>query len=205
MYNDSFIFQTESGEMFRSNYSVDENGNLGIQDTRLPVERVIEFKTTNPTDTNEDNAMRDSIIAYLANQGITVNADISDDDLMAKYNEALVANQGDNNADGQGDIAEIVNNAVSSAMKPLNEKIDGLESQLQANSNQELEELAQFVVNSKKRPEFDLEGLKALGINTVRNIAANCGHSTGIGSTAHINDDQDSEFTVNTDVSELPE
>ena len=173
VYDDYFIFETKN-EMFKSNYEVDDLDNVSIQDTRLPVERVVEFKPINSTDIKEDNAMRDSIIAELAKLGITVNADVTDAELMAKYKEALVANEGDDGADGEN-VAEIVANAIKEAINPLTEKISGLETQLTANSNKDLEELAQFVVSSKKRPEFDLESLKSLGVDTVRNIAANCG------------------------------
>jgi hypothetical protein len=202
VFDDSFIFNTSDGEMFRSNYTVDELGNVAIQDTRLPVERVVEFKPINTTDTDEDNAMRDQIIAELGKLGITVNAEISDADLMAKYNQALIANNGDDGSDKKG-VAEIVANAVKDAMAPLTEKIGSLETQLTANSNKELEDLSQFVVSSKKRPEFDLDGLKALGVDKVRDIAANCGFSAGIGSTMHVNDNESDTFKTN--VEDLPE
>lgn len=200
--NDSFVFETQSEELFQSNYSVDDNGNIAIQDTRLPVERVVEFRPINSTTTNEDNAMRDQIIAELGKLGITVNTEISDADLMAKYNQALTANNGDDSS-GDKSVAEIVANAVKDAMKPLTEKIGSLETQLTANSNKELDDLAQFVVSSKKRPEFDLDGLKALGVDVVRSIAANCGFSASIGSTMQVNDNQSDTFVTNVD--DLPE
>jgi len=200
--DDSFVFETQSGELFKSNYSVDDNGNIAIQDSRLPVERVVSFPPINTTDTDEDNAMRDQIIAELGKLGITVNAEITDADLMAKYNQALIANTGDDGSDGKS-TAEIIANAVKEAMTPLTEKIGSLETQLTANSNKELEDLAQFVVSSKKRPEFDLDGLKALGVDTVRSIAANCGFSAGIGSTMQVNNNESDTFVTNVD--DLPE
>lgn len=203
VFDDTFIFETSDNEMFSSNYSIDELDNLSIQDTRLPVERVVEFKPINSTDTEEDNAMRDSIIAELGKLGITVNADISDADLMAKYNQAVIANQSDEGADGEKGVAEIVANAVKEAINPLTDKISNLETQLTANSAKELEELAQFVVSSKKRPEFDIDGLKALGVDTVRSIAANCGFSSGVGSTMHVNNTESDNIVTNVD--DLPE
>tara|TARA_R110002051_G_scaffold324424_2_gene421616 strand:+ start:17592 stop:18947 length:1356 start_codon:yes stop_codon:yes gene_type:complete len=201
VYDDYFIFETKN-EMFKSNYEVDDLDNVSIQGTRLPVERVVEFKPINSTDIKEDNAMRDSIIAELAKLGITVNADVTDAELMAKYKEALVANEGDDGADGEN-VAEIVANAIKEAINPLTEKISGLETQLTANSNKDLEELAQFVVSSKKRPEFDLESLKSLGVDTVRNIAANCGFTSSIGSTMHVNNTESDAFVTN--VADLPD
>jgi len=204
VFDDSFIFNTSEGEMFRSNYTVDELDNVSIQDTRLPVERVVEFKPINTTDTNEDSAMRDSIIAELAKMGITVNTEISDSELMAKYNEAVIANvKGDESTGGDEGLAEIVANAVKEANKPLTDKISNLEKQLTDNSNDELEELAQFVVSTKKRTEFELDELKALGINAVRKIAANCGFSSSVGNTMHLNNTESDIFKTNID--DLPE
>jgi hypothetical protein len=203
VFDDTFIFSTSKGEMFRSNYVLDNQDNLSIQDTRLPVERVVEFKPINSTDTKEESAMRDSIIAELVEFGISVNTDITEADLMAKYKEALIANTGDDGANEVKGLAEIVANAVTAANKPLTDKISNLETQLTANSNKELEDLAQFVVSSKKRPEFDLEQLKSLGVDTVRSIAANCGFSTGVGSTMQVNN-TDSDSIV-TDITQLAE
>jgi len=200
--DDSFVFETQSGELFKSNYTVDELGNIAIQDTRLPVERVVSFPPINTTDTEEDSAMRDSIIAELAKLGIKVNTEITDAELMAKYNEALVANKGDDTQDEKG-MAELIANEFSKAVKPLIEKIDGLETQLTANSDKELTELADFIVNSKRRPEFDVEGIKALGLAKAKAIASNCGFSNGIGSTMHLNNSESDTFKTNVD--DLPE
>ena len=204
VFDDSFIFETKEGEMFRSNYLVDDKDNVSIQDTRLPVERVVEFKSINPTETNEDNAMRDQIIAELGKLGITVNADVSDADLMAKYNEALTANTGDDNADDKEDISSLVSNAVTAALKPLNEKIESLETQLLSNSNKELDDLASVIVNSGKYTGLDVDDVKSFGLDKVKSMAANCGVTIGIGSTMQINN-QESDFQVNTKVEDLPE
>ena len=102
IYDDYFIYRTKSGELFRSNYTIDQKGNLEIQDTRLPVERIVEYKPQNqPT---EENAMRDTMLAELQDMGISVNADISDTALLAKYNKALIANAGEQ--DAQDDIPQ---------------------------------------------------------------------------------------------------
>jgi hypothetical protein len=202
VFDDSFIFHTSEGEMFRSNYTVDDLDNVSIQDTRLPVERVVEFKPINTTDTNGDSAMRDQIIAELAKLGITVNAEITDAELMAKYNEALTANKGDDTQD-PGNIAEIVANAVKDAVEPLTQKINGLETKLQEDSDKELTELADYIVNSKQRPEFTADQIKGLGVDTARSIAANCGFSQGIGSTMQVNNHESETFVTNVD--DLPE
>lgn len=202
---DTFVFETRSGELFQSNYSVDDNGNVAIQDTRLPVERVVEFKPINPTEEpNEDNAMRDQIIAELVKLGIKVNAEITDAELMAKYNEALIANQGDGDgAGGSEEMADLVANALKTALEPLNTEITGLKEQLTSNADKELTDLATLIVNSKKYPELDVDKIKSLGMETVKKMAANCGVSHGIGSTSHVNNSDSDTFKTN--VEDLPE
>lgn len=204
VFDDSFIFETKSNEMFRSRYSIDELNNLSIQDTRIPVERVVEFKTINPTESEEDNAMRDTIIAELDKLGIKVNADISDDDLMAKHKEALLAaNTSEDDKKEDLELSELVANAVSAAIKPLNDEISTLQTTITANSDKELSDLATQVVNSGKYPDLDESDIKSLGLDKAKAMAANCGISHGIGSTMHVNDN-DSE-TFKTNVEDLPE
>lgn len=197
---DSFVFETPSGELFKSNYIVDELGNINIQDTRLPVERVVEFKPINPTGSEEDNAMRDTIIAELGKLGITVNADISETDLMAKYNKSLLAANADD--DSNKELSELVENAVSTAITPLNEEISNLKTSITANSDKELDELAISIVNSKKYPSLDESDIKSLGLDKAKAMAANCGISHGIGTTMHVNDEPE---TFKTNVDDLPE
>ena len=186
--------------MFRSNYIIDDKNNLSIQDTRLPVERVVEFRPINPTETQEDNAMRDQIIAELAKLGITVNTDISDADLLAKHSKALLeANKAD---DGEGelkDISEVVANAVKTAIEPLNTEISNLKTSITANADKELADLATQVVNSGKYPGLDEAKVKGLGLDTVKTMASNCGVSHSIGSTMHSNDDNSEVFKTNID------
>ncbi len=200
VYDDYFIYETESGELFQSNYFIDEKDNLGIQDTRLPVERVTEYRPINPTETTEDNAMRESIIEELAKMGITVNADISDAEIQTSYKEALTANSDQSDKAG---IAEIVENAVKETTQHMNDKISGLEADLKANSEQELKGLAAQVVNSGKYPALEQADIESLGIEKVKAMAANCGVSHGIGSTM-LNEITESE-AFKTNVADLPE
>lgn len=207
---DSFVFETKTGELFKSSYLVDDLGNVSIQDTRLPVERVVLFKPINSTDTDEDNAMRDQIIAELGKLGIKVNAEISESDLMAKYKEALIANNGDGGGadgeggtDGENEMSIMLTNALAEALKPHMTIIEDLQSQINSNTNKELDDLAASIVTSKKRPELSLENLKSLGLEKVKEMAANCIPSYSIGSTMHHNNTESGNIVTN--IADLPE
>lgn len=197
VFDDTFIFETESNELFKSNYVIDELDNLSIQDTRLPVERVVEFKPINPTETQEDSAMRDQIIAELVKLGITVNADISDADLGIQYKEALTVNK-DENADDKKD-----DNLLANSIKELTDKVSSLETKLTANSDKELDSLATSIVSSKMYPNLDESDIKSLGLDKAKAMAANCGVSHSVGSTMLNNDDNAETFKTN--VEDLPE
>jgi hypothetical protein len=198
VYDDSFIYETQSNEMFRSSYVVDEKDNVSIQDSRLPVERVIEFRPINPTESTGDNAMRDSIIAELSKMGITVNADISDIELLSTHSEAvkaqaLKANEVKEEKE-ELNVNEIVDNAVKAA----------LSNQLKANQESEIDALTITIVNSGKYPDLAADDLKALGLEKVKQLAANCGVSHGIGSTMLNNEIEESDV-LKTNVADLPE
>ncbi len=209
---DSFVFETMSGEMFKSNYSVDNQGNIEVQNTRIPVERVVSFPPINSTEKDEDNSMRDAIIAELGKLGVTVNAEISKVDLMAKYKEALIAkNKGDGddaNTDDKDDkggkeLAEIVANTVKKAIEPLLTKISGLEAEIKTDLNKELDDLSNIVANSDKYPDMEAITIKSLGLEKVKSMAANCGASYSVGNTTHVNNTE-SDIIV-TNVEDLPD
>jgi hypothetical protein len=99
----------------------------------------------------EGDAMRETMIAALKAKGVTVNASISDADLLDKYNQSLAVNaQGDDedtetnadydkDADANKDEEEPESNAgdseVMNAIKALSEKVDAMQSKMSANEN----------------------------------------------------------------------
>ncbi len=203
VYNNYFIYDVK-GDLFKSYYIIDEHDNLEIQDTRIPVERVVEYKTITSTDINKDNAMRDQIIAELTQLGITVNTDISETELMAKYKEALIANTAGSDDDaGKEDLAVIVANAVKAATKPLSDQVNELKANIVANTETKLTELSEFIVNSNKYPDLTVDDIKGLGIEKVRAMASNCGTSHSISNTMQFN--QTNSDTLKTNVSDLPD
>jgi len=198
VYDNWFVYETKQGDLFQSNYTI-EKDEINIQGSRIPVERVTEFKPIKAAESKEDNAMRDTIIAKLEELGIEVNAEISDSDLMAKYDESLKINKDKS----KPELSDIVANAVSAAISPLNEEISNLKSTITANSDKELDKLAISIVNSKKYPSLDESDIKSLGLDKAKAMAANCGVSHGIGSTMHVNEEPDT--FIKTNVEDLPE
>ena len=151
--------------------------------------------------------MRDTIIEQLKKLGITVNADISDEDLAKKLNDVLLKANKDAEEENESkeakDISDLVANAVSAAVDPLKNEISNLKTTITANSNKELTELATSIVNSKKFPGFELSDILDLGLDKAQVMAANCGVSYSIGSTMSVNDNK--VETLKTNVEDLPD
>ena len=209
VFDDTFIFETPGGEMFRSNYAIDDNGNLEIQDTRLPVERVVEFRPINQPP-NEDNAMRDTIIAELAKMGITVNTEISDADLKAEYDKAmLAANAGSNDSvTGAGDPATVQANAdLAATVTTQAAEIDALQTNAKARDDADLAVKIKQIQTNSKYKALNEPTLKAIHANDAESFESMYNDSItsyGLGSTTHIVDDA-GDFAVNTKVEDLPE
>jgi len=198
VYNDTFIYENENS-LYQSNYTID-NGDIKISDTRLPVKRVVEYKQDIST-IKEDNVMRDAIIAELAKMGITANAELSDAELLALYNEKLTANN-DGSEDAQ--MLEKLTQVVNSAIEPLKTELTQVKTELSTNSDKELTQLAEVVVNSGKYAGLDLEDVKSLGAEKVRGMAANCQTAFGINSTFN-NQEKDDSLNLSVNVADLPE
>ena len=105
----------------------------------------------------EGDAMRDTLIAMLAAKGITVNAEISDADLLAKYNEANTP-----------DIAAAINAAIA----PLTEKLEAVNAELAANKDKEIDALAKQAAPLLGLDEAEA---KALGVNALHKTLAKHG------------------------------
>jgi hypothetical protein len=118
--------------------------------------------------TNEGvDPMRETMIAALSAKGISVNADISNADLLAKYNESLAANAGDSEDDSKLD-------AVVNSVAALNARFDKLEQKANAEQEAEKAELVSKVVahkafglNEDAAKSMQVEALQAM-VNSIK-------------------------------------
>jgi len=141
----------------------------------LPVERDVAYV---PKTNQKGDAMKELMLAALAAAGVTVNADMTDDDLLIAYNK-LQATQNSDDAGAASDdtgLADVVNNAL----KPVVEKLEGLEAKINQKDTDETDRLAEIVGNSDKYAGLDVEAAKKLDLDTLKGMAANCGNAHGI-------------------------
>jgi hypothetical protein len=115
----------------------------------------------------EGDAMRETLIAALAAKGITVNAEITDGELLAKYNES--------NKVEVPDVAA----AINTALAPLTATVAKLQGELTANADKELDALAK-----QAAPLMGLEEAeaKAMGVNALHKVLAKNGVTVGVDS-----------------------
>ena len=165
----------------------------------IPVDRDVTYI---PKTNQKGDAMKDLMLKALADAGVTVNADTADDELLAKYNELLAAQ---NSSDDPGASDEEANSAdaVANALKPVLEKLDGLEAKFNEQDTATVNQYAEVVGNSDKYPGLDVEAAKKLDVDTLKGMAANCGTAHGVPLTV-INGgkSEDETFAVPT---EMPE
>jgi|GEM_PF-1729706 len=128
----------------------------------------------------EGDAMRETLIAALKAKGITVNAEITDGDLLAEYNKQNTP-----------DVAA----AVNAAMAPLTEKLAAVELELAGNKDKELDAIA-----AQAAPLMGLEEAeaKALGVNALHKVLAKNGVTVGAPiATNHESPEEKKESGIN--------
>ncbi len=187
LFESEVIFQARE-ELFTVPYRIDD-GMVTIVGIPVPVERVVSF---NPKQNSKGEAMKDLILNYFKEHNIEVNENMTDDELFAKYNEHLQANQETGNTDdGNGQGNELAD-AVANALKPVVDKLDSLEGKFNAQASEDLDKYAETVANSGKYPGLDVDSAKLLGLDKLREMAANCGGSFGL-SPVHNSQSQDDD------------
>lgn len=167
LFTDRVIFWSKD-QLFEVPFMLDPEGAATIVGIPVPVNREVTYIPK--TNQSEGDAMKELMLKALADAGITVNAEISDDELLAKYNE-LQANQSEG-----GDTGVEITNALQS----LTQKIDGLEAKMNSVETAELDRLAEVVANSGKYPGMDAEAAKLLGVDKLKELAANCQSAFGL-------------------------
>ncbi len=172
---DDRVIYVLGDQFFSVPYTVG-NGVVTITGIPVPVERDVSFV---PKTNQKGDAMKELMLKALADAGVTVNAEITDAELMVKYN-ALLATQNSSDDDGASDNTADLADVVANALKPLAERLDGLEAKINEKDTAEADRLAEIVGNSDKYPGLDADAAKKLDMDTLTSMAANCASAHGI-------------------------
>jgi hypothetical protein len=139
----------------------------------------------NPPLTTKGDAMKNLIVNALVDAKIQTEG-LDDAALLSAY-DTLKTNERKPDAI---DTDALVANAVADALKPVTAKLADVEAKLAANANAEIEALATIVGNSDKYPAIDAETAKLLGVEKLKELAANCGNAYGINPTVNAGEDK---------------
>lgn len=137
-YPNFFIYE-KAGTMLKQAYLLDEGVITFVGEPKAVVKDVDWKEIKSDLNTNEDNAMRTEMLAELKAAGITVNAEIANAELMAKYKESLTANS----AAGTGD------SKLLDAINALTAKVDAMEkTKLTAEEEAKAKKAKELAANS---------------------------------------------------------
>lgn len=173
--------------LFSVPYSINEEGIVTIMGIPLTVEREVSYT---PKINQKGDEMKEAIINALKDADIDSTG--MDDEALLKAYDSIHANQeGDeeNEEESADDNNEDIATAVANALAPLVEKIDGIESKLNAGANEEHNKYAEIVGNSDKYAGLTVNACKALKTEDLKTMAANCGAAAGIPLTTNAGSD----------------
>lgn len=184
VYQDKVIFETNVG-MFEVPWILN---NDKAQIVGIPV-RVDRKVTYTPKTNAKGDAMKDLILNALKEAKIETEG-LSDDQLFAEYNK-LMANQSEGNGEPASGDTKAFADVVANAIKPLTDKIEGLETKMNAQDESDKSKLVGIVVNSGKYPGLDEESAKLLPSEKLREMAGHCGSGHGIPLAVNFNQSGD--------------
>lgn len=137
-YPNFFIYE-KAGTMLKQAYLLEEGVITFVGEPKAVVKDVDWKEIKSDLNTNEDNAMRTEMLAELKAVGITVNAEIANAELMAKYKESLTVNS----AAGTGD------SKLLDAINALTAKVDAMEkTKLTAEEEAKAKKAKELAANS---------------------------------------------------------
>lgn len=137
-YPNFFIYE-KSGTMLKQAYLLEEGVITFVGEPKAVVKDVDWKEIKSDLNTNEDNSMRTEMLAELKVKGITVNAEITDTELMAKYKESLTANS----------TADTGDSKLLDAINALTAKVDAMEkTKLTAEEEAKAKKAKELAANS---------------------------------------------------------
>lgn len=173
VWPDKFIYE-EDNKLFQQKYLIDDNAVTLIGE---PVE-VVRKPTEYEVKTNgELNPMKEKMIAALNAAGVKTEG-LTDDQVWDAYNQQMQKKEGGGDP-GQTQInSDAITAAVNLALKPLNDEISTLKSQLLANAESDLKTKRDAV---KAKFSFMSEAaINSLSGDALNDLYSQCQTSTGL-------------------------
>lgn len=163
--SDTFVYE-ENNILYLSEYSIDENENVSIQDSRVEVKLKRDYEPVIKTENNEneDEEMREKIILLLSGIGISVNAEDSDEKILKVFKDHTESLKKPKAK--PVDEKEIKTNSdLIETVKNQNVEIEGLKTTLQANADKVIDDKIKSISVCAKFKGIPESALKAMAIS----------------------------------------
>ena len=173
VYDNYFVYRGDNDKLYKQSYAKVEDEVTFIGE-KVEVEREVEYKPI--TNKSESNIMdKAKLIALLAANGITANADMLDADLEAALNTALKDKPAET----------VVDTAANEKIDALTAIVNKLAESITANADKELSTARESVVSLNKGIDKDMAD--AMTIESCNKFLASHGH---VAVNAHTNQPQ---------------
>lgn len=178
VFPEEVIFETNQG-FFSVPWSI-RNGHANLSGIPIRVDRITTYqpKVNSQQDGGSKAMFKTFMVNALTDAGISVEGS-TDEEIVGLYGELLKTNASEGN-DDDAITAEVIANAVTEALKPLQEEITDLKTKVNAGADDELKALAKIVGNSDKFPGLDEEAASLLPVEKLKEMSANCGSAHGV-------------------------
>lgn len=184
IYPDRVIFETNMG-YFQAPYTMSDD-TITLAGIPIRVDKTVEYQPK-VNQKKGDELMKQLILNALAAAGISTDG-LSDEDLLAAYNELQVK---ENDGGDSGGETDDTSTAIVNAITPLKEQIEALQAMITAKSDKEKDDLVKSVVNSKKYPGITEDAAKLLPLETLKEMFANCTEAHGVPFTTNVDTNND--------------
>lgn len=163
-----FVYRGKNDIMYIQQYNT-EGGELSFTGEPVEVIKIAnEYKPIINNNTTESVMDKAELIALLTANGITANADMTDDELKAKLKKKLEGKSEDKKLD------EVANTATTDAIAALTATVNSLSAQITANADKELDSAVASVVAMNKG--IDEATAKTMGLASCNAFLAANGH-----------------------------
>ncbi len=137
-----------------------------VMNAIAPIDKVDYSDSVEPTNQQEDDPMKEKILAALNAAGVKTEG-LNEDQLFAEFQKLNAAT---NSKQDNADIASVVAAAVNGAIKPLQDKINALETAANSSVAKETDALAAEV--EALDIGLNAAAAKALGVDGMRSVLA---------------------------------
>lgn len=162
---DRFVYEVESN-YFMQYYTTTETGGIEFINEPKQVSKQIEYEPVN----EEQDEMKEKMIEALKKAGISVNSEMTDDELLALFSKLKNNSDDTDGTDGTDDSID----PVLAAVNKMSERLNDIELKLTANETANKKEKISAILSANTFPQMTEEDLLKTPDNVLDGMYNNC-------------------------------